>query len=262
VLVLDDLLCAYSIISSAVKMAGIFAKGFNRGKVCISIIYNKGQVANVLKRADVTKSEGLPFGGALTMSFPTGATVVGIKCTDGVVVATDSRISWGTFVLSEKGIKAFKLTDTIVLASAGLVSDYQMLVNNLQVQIKLYELEQKKPITVKALAKLLSNILYSIRMTPLYVQTVIVGIDKTGPQMYTLDMGGSLIPEDITATGTGDRTAYGVLEHNYRPDLTVKEAEEIAIAAVRAGIARDIQSGGDIKVMSVTKAGVSERVIS
>ena len=39
------------------------------------------------------------------MSFPTGATVVGIKCTDGVVVATDTLISWGTLVLSEKASK-------------------------------------------------------------------------------------------------------------------------------------------------------------
>jgi proteasome beta subunit len=243
-------------------IVGIPAKGFSRGNSIHSRIYNKGQFTNVLKRVDVTKLDELPFGGALSMSFPTGATVVGIKCTDGVVVATDSLISWGTLILSEKGVKAFKLTDSIVLASAGLVSDYQMLVNRLQAQIKLYELNQKKSITVKALAKMISNTLYSIRMTPLYVQTVVIGVDSAGPQMFTLDMGGSLIPEEITATGTGDRMAYGVLENYYKPDITVKEAEEIAIKAVKAGIARDIQSGGDIRVMSVTDAGVKERVIS
>jgi len=194
------------------------------------------------------------------MSFPTGATVVGIKCTDGAVVATDTLISWGTLILSEKGVKAFKLTDTIVLASAGLTSDYQMLVNRLQAQIKLYELNQKKEITVKALSKMISNTLYSIRMTPLYVQTVVVGVDIHGPQLYTLDMGGSLIPDDFTAAGTGTSTAYGVLENSYTSELTVKEAEEIAIKAVRAAIARDIQSGGEIRVMSVTKDGVTERV--
>ncbi|MHA1577383.1 MAG: proteasome subunit beta, partial [Candidatus Thorarchaeota archaeon] len=97
------------------------------------------------------------------MSLPTGATVVGIKCTDGTVVATDSLISWGTLILSEKGVKAFKLTDTIVLASAGLTSDYQMLVNRLQAQIKLYELEQKKKISVKALSKMIANTLYARR---------------------------------------------------------------------------------------------------
>ncbi len=196
------------------------------------------------------------------MSFPTGATVVGIKCTDGVVVATDTRISWGTLILSEKGIKAFKLTDTIVLASAGLTSDYQMLVNRLHAQIKLYELNQKKDITVKALSKMIANTLYSIRMTPLYVQTVVVGVDDLGPQLYTLDMGGSLIPEDYTATGSGTRPAFGVLENLYTPEVTVKEAEEIAIKSVKAGIARDIQSGGEIRVMSVTKDGVTERVVS
>lgn len=196
------------------------------------------------------------------MSFPTGATVVGIKCTDGVVVATDTLITWGTLVLSEKGVKAFKLTDTIVLASAGLTSDYQMLVNRLQAQIKLYELNQKKSITVKALAKMIANTLYSTRMSPLYVQTVLVGVDGKGPQLYTLDMGGSLIPDEFTATGTGTGTAYGVLENSLKAEVTVKEAEEIAIKAVKAGISRDIQSGGEIRVMSVTKGGVTERMVN
>ncbi len=196
------------------------------------------------------------------MSLPTGATVVGIKCSDGVVVATDSLITWGTHVLTDKGIKAFKLTDTIVLASAGLTSDYQMLVNRLQAQIKLYELNQKKSITVKALSKMLANTLYSRRMAPLYIQTVVVGVDANGPQLFTLDMGGSLIPDEFTATGSGTATAYGVLEDGFRSDLTVKEAETIAINAVKAGIARDAQSGGDIRIMSVTTGGVTERVIN
>ena len=196
------------------------------------------------------------------MSLPTGATVVGIKCSDGVVVATDSLITWGTHVLSEKGVKAFKLTDNIILASAGLTSDYQMLVNRLQAQIKLYELNQKKDISVKALSKMLANTLYSRRMAPLYVQTVVVGYDKNGPQLFSLDMGGSLIPDEFTATGSGTATAFGVLEDGYKPGLTVKDAEAIAINAVKAGIARDAQSGGDIRVMSVTENGVAERVVS
>ncbi|MFW9788043.1 MAG: proteasome subunit beta [Candidatus Thorarchaeota archaeon] len=196
------------------------------------------------------------------MSFPTGATVVGIKCTDGVVVATDSLVTWGTFVLTDKGIKAFKLTDTIVIASAGLTSDYQMLVNRLKAQIKLYELNQKKEITVKALSKMLANTLYSRRMAPLYVQTVVVGFDADGPQLFTLDMGGSLIPDEFTATGTGTASAYGVLEDRYKPTLTVKEAEELAANAVRAGIVRDAQSGGEIRIMSVTKSGIAESVIN
>ncbi len=194
------------------------------------------------------------------MSLPTGATVVGIKCSDGAVVATDSLISWGTLILSETGVKAFKLTDTIVLASAGLTSDYQMLVNRLQAQIKLYELNQKKDISVKALSKMIANTLYARRFAPLYVQTVVIGVDAEGPALFTLDMGGSLIPDEFTAAGTGTRTAYGVLEQDFKPGLTVKEAEDIAIRAVKAGIARDAQSGGSIRVMSVTKDGISERV--
>ena len=109
---------------------------------------------------------------------------------------------------------------------------------------------------------MIANTLYSTRMSPLYVQTVVVGVDADGPQLYSLDMGGSLIPDEFTAAGTGTRTAYGVLEHSLKTEVTVKEAEEIAIKAVKAGIARDIQSGGKIHVMSVTEGGVTERVVN
>jgi len=136
-----------------------------------------------------------------------------------------------------------------------------MLVNRLQAQIKLYELEQKKKISVKALSKMIANTLYARRFSPLYVQTVIVGVDADGPALYTLDMGGSLMPDEYTAAGTGTRTAYGVLERQYKEGITVKEAEEVAIAAVRAGIARDAQSGGEIRIMTVTKDGIAERVV-
>ncbi len=217
------------------------------------------QVGKIIRGLAESPTESASRG--LLMALPTGATVVGIKCTDGVVVATDSLISWGTMVLSTKGVKAFKLTDTIVLASAGLTSDYQMLVNELKARIKLYELNRKKPISVRALSKMIANTLYARRLMPLFVQTIVVGVDEEGPALFTLDMGGSLIPDDFTAAGSGTRTAFGVLESEYRDDLTVAEAEEIAIRAVRAGIARDIQSGGTIHVMSVTDTGVSERTI-
>jgi proteasome beta subunit len=126
--------------------------------------------------------------------------------------------------------------------------------------IKLYELNQKKSISVRALSKMIANTLYSRRLMPLYVQTVVVGVDEEGSHLFTLDMGGSLIPDEFTAAGSGTRTAYGVLENEYKPDLTVKEAEKIAISAVKAAIARDIQSGGSIRIMTVTEDGVTERV--
>ncbi len=195
------------------------------------------------------------------MSLPTGATVVGIKCKDGAIVGTDSLISWGTFIITDKGIKAFKLTDRIVLASAGLTSDYQMLVNELKALIRLYELDHKKQISVRSLAKMVANTLYARKLMPLFVQTIIVGVDESGPALYTLDMGGSLIPDEYAAAGSGIQTAYGVLENGYKPGMTVKQAEKLVIEAVRAGMARDAQSGGKIHIMAVTSEGVKERVV-
>ena len=50
-----------------------------------------------------------------------GATVVGLVCSDGVVLAAEKRVSWGRMVMSRSGKKVFQVTPGIGLAFAGLV---------------------------------------------------------------------------------------------------------------------------------------------
>ena len=95
------------------------------------------------------------------MSYETiqGATTIGLKCSDGVVLASDKRVSWGRLVSSKHGKKVFKLTDNIGLAFAGLMSDMQALVRESSAYANLFRLEKGRPITTQAMAKLISNML-------------------------------------------------------------------------------------------------------
>jgi len=55
----------------------------------------------------------------------TGATAVGLKVDEGVVVGAEKRISYGGFVLSKAGKKVFKISDRMAMAAAGLFGDMQ-----------------------------------------------------------------------------------------------------------------------------------------
>jgi proteasome beta subunit len=190
-----------------------------------------------------------------------GATTIGVVCSDGVVLASEKRVSYGTFVLSKGGKKVFKITDTIGAACAGLVSDMQLLLREVEAYANLYNLDVGRPISVRAAAKVMSNLLFSRRLFPLLTQTIVGGIDDEGPALYSLDPLGSVLPDKYAVVGTGAEIAVGVLEEGYREDLRVSEAKELVTRAIKSAISRDTMSGDGIDFLIITKNGTEEESI-
>jgi proteasome beta subunit len=187
-----------------------------------------------------------------------GTTTMGLICNDGVVVATDTRVTMGNIVAHKKGKKAFKIDEHLVMTIAGVVADAQNVVDILKVNAKLYRLKKGKPFPVKSLARLASNILFSSRMYPLVLQAVIGGIDDTGSHLFGLDPLGSVTEEEYISTGSGSPIAYGVLEAGYREDLTVQQGISLVIESVWSAMKRDIGSGDSFDIVTVTKEGYKE----
>jgi proteasome beta subunit len=190
-----------------------------------------------------------------------GAASVVVKCKDGVVLGSDRRATWGYTVTNKKTRKVFKITDKIGLACYGLIGDFQILVRILRAQANLYELDAGEQITTQSLAKLISNYLYSRKMMPLYTNLVVAGIDEDGPKLFTLDALGSLMPDDFAAVGTGMLFSYGILEAEYKPDMTIAQGEKLVEKAIQNSITRDAMSGNGIDIMTITKDGVKEKYI-
>jgi len=193
--------------------------------------------------------------------FIPGATTVGVVCKDGVILASEKRVSYGYLIVSKGGKKVFKITDNIGAACAGLVSDMQILVRQVQAYINLFTLEVGRPSSVRAAAKLISNLLFSTRYAPLITQTIVGGMDDDGPSLYVLDVLGSLIPDKYTVVGSGTEVAIGVLEDGYKENITIEEAKELVTRTIKSAISRDIMSGDGIDLLIITKEGTSEESI-
>jgi proteasome beta subunit len=185
-----------------------------------------------------------------------GAATVGITFENGVVIGAEKRVLWGYTVVSKTGKKVFPITDKIIVGSAGVSGDYQMLSSFLVAESNLFELENRRSITVNAAAQLLSNILFSRKYMPYLTQTLIGGVDPDGSHLYSLDLAGSLIEETYAAVGTATSLVLGVLEANYRKDLTKEEAVQLAIKAIRSATRRDAMSGDGIDLLVVTPEGI------
>lgn len=188
----------------------------------------------------------------------TGTTTLGIVCKDGVVVATETRATMGTLIAHKETRKLYKIDDHLVLATAGLVGDIQILARYLNAEATLYRLKREVKMPVKSAATLMSNILNQRKFFPYYVQLIIAGYDNTGGHVYSLDAAGGAIPDKYTAGGSGSPYVYGVLEDTYRDDITTSEGVEIAIRAIHAAKSRDSASGGLTNIVIIDKDGYKE----
>ena len=186
----------------------------------------------------------------------TGTTTVGIACEDGVVLAADKRATAGTMIVDKRAEKVHVINDDFAVTIAGGVSDAQLLIKLIRAELKLKEVKTNKRPTAKEAANLLGGLLYSnIRrpsMIPGIAHFLLGGKDKEGTHLYDLFPDGSVTPiRDFVSSGSGSVFALGVLETQYKEDMTTDEAVKLAVKAVNTALKRDSCSGNGIDVVVV-----------
>ena len=193
----------------------------------------------------------------MTAMYMPGATAVGITFNDGVVFASERRIAYGNFVVSKTTKKTFVITPYVGAACAGLVADMQILSLQIAALAKIRRMEIKRDVPPNTVAKMMSNMMYERRFFPLLTQVIVGGLVGK-PTIYTLDPLGSILPDDYAAVGTGAEIALGVLDPQFKKDLTEAQAVDLAVKSVRAASMRDSASGDNIDVLVMNKDGAKE----
>lgn len=197
----------------------------------------------------------------MAFEFMPGATVVGISYSNGVVLAAEKRVSFGNFVVNKNIKKTFPVTTQVGAACAGMVADMQVLVRQVEALAKIRKLETRRNVPPNSVAKLMSVIMFERRYFPLLTQVIVGGIDSK-PEIYTLDPLGSVLPDEYAAVGTGAEMALGIMDAEYKPNMSEEKARDLAVRAIRSAIQRDAASGDGIDVLFVTKTGQREETIA
>ena len=184
-----------------------------------------------------------------------GTTTIGMICKDGVVLATDKRATMGNLIADKEAKKLYKIDDYIAMTIAGSVGDAQSLVRLISAETKIYKMRTGNYMPPHSCATLLSNILHGNRHFPFLTQLVIGGYDNLhGPKLFSLDPVGGLNEEtSFTATGSGSPTAFGVLEAEYKKDMTLNEGKELAVKALVSAMERDAYSGNGVSLAVIDK---------
>jgi proteasome beta subunit len=185
-----------------------------------------------------------------------GTTTVGIKCLDGVVIASDRRASSETFIASKNARKTIKISNRAVATISGLVADGQYLTTILSAISSLYELDQEREMPISSIAKYLALMLRSYRPYILIAHLIVGGVDRSGPHLFNVDFYGTLTEENYIATGSGSPVAISVIEEGYSTEISVEKGKILALNAMLSALSRDSATGDGIDLTVVDEKGV------
>lgn len=206
------------------------------------------------------QGQGNPYEEYITEHVKKGTTTCALTCKDGVVLAADTRASAGYFIADKHVMKIQKVDRHIGMTMAGGVADAQNLVDIMRYNANIYRLTNKALIPIKSAARLCSNVLFNQRLYPFFVQMILAGVDKSKEegQIYNIDLFGSMTSEKFISTGSGSPVAYGYLETEFKPNLSVNDGYKIVIHAVAAAIKRNSGTGDGISAVIIDTNGYRE----
>lgn len=184
-------------------------------------------------------------------ALKTGTTIIGIKCKDGVVMASEQRATMGNMIAHTNVQKVYRIADNLGMAVAGLVGDAQLMVRFVQSEAAIYAMKKGSQMSVNAMATLVANVIRQ----GFYVGLIAGGFDNKGAHVFSIDGAGGYIEDDVVSIGSGSTFALGVLKTQYKPDMSMMEAKDLVIQALVAAMTNDSASGNGMIISYIDENG-------
>lgn len=196
----------------------------------------------------------------------TGTSLVGIVCKNGVVMAGDRKTTaGGQIVMNKNKQKVVAINDYLVVSGTGTASDIEMLKKLVSAELRLKQLKDGRRPTIKESANLIAMIAYkNIRqpsMIPFIAGIMVGGLnEKNQAELYSVEPAGTAQKvEDYDANfSSGMPYILGLLERQWKKDLTIEQAIELAIESIKSSSQRDTASGHGVDVFTITKEGIKQ----
>eukprot|EP00884_Botryococcus_braunii_P011518 jgi/Botrbrau1/20367/Bobra.0006s0032.1 len=179
-----------------------------------------------------------------------GATSLGIKAINGVVIATEKKLR-STLVDESTVQKISLLTPNIGVAYSGMGPDSRILVRKARKQAQVYHRMYNENIPVAQLCRETASVCQEFTqrggVRPFGVSLLMAGFDDNGPQLYQIDPSGSYFAWKASAIGKNMTNAKTFLEKRYSEDMELEDAVHTALLTLKEGFEGQI-SGSNIEV--------------
>ena len=189
-----------------------------------------------------------------------GTTTVGIMMENGIIIGTESQATAGYTVATKQAQKLFKINDYTAATISGGVADCQYIINQIKALSQLKQVEMNEIPNPKYIANTTRNILFSGRS--FFLAMMIVGgysvKEKIG-KLYGIDLLGALYEENsFLSYGSGSPFSLGVLEADWKPNMSKSDSIDLIKTAISASRERDAASGHHIQICTIDKDGFKQ----
>ena len=186
-----------------------------------------------------------------------GVTSLGIKSTNGIVIATEKKSS-SHLINSDSLSKVDLITPDIGVVYSGMGPDYRVLLQQARkashTQYKrIYNEYPPTRIMVQEVAKTMQQATQSGGIRPYGVSLLIAGWDQHyGYGLYQVDPSGAYFPWKATAIGKGSVSAKTFLEKRWQEDLELDDAIHIALLTLKETIEGEM-NGDTVEIAVVSE---------
>lgn len=167
-----------------------------------------------------------------------GETSLGIKAKNGVVIATEKKLS-SPLMDESSYAKTQILCDHIGAVYSGLGPDFRLLAQKSRKLVQNYFVKYYEPVGVPTLCRETSELLQEKTQAggyrPFGVSVLIAGYDETGPHLTQLDPSGAYYNWKATAIGKNSKNAKIFLEKRYKADMEIEDAIHTALMTLKEG---------------------------
>jgi len=164
-----------------------------------------------------------------------GTASIGVRTSDGVVLAVDKRIRSPLMERSSVE-KIHKADDHIGIASAGHVADARQLIDFARRQAQVNQLRYGEPVGVETLTKEITDYIQQYTQVggarPFGVALIIGGIVNGEPRLFETDPSGTPYEWKALAVGADRGDIRDYLEEHYDEEMDLDDGVDLALAAL------------------------------
>lgn len=192
-----------------------------------------------------------------------GATSLGVKAANGVVLASEKKLP-SVLVDGSSVHKTASLNPMVGCVYSGLGPDSRVLVRKGRQQSQSYMLSygEYPPVSqlVREQAAVMQEFTQSGGVRPFGVSLMVAGFDDHGPQLYQIDPSGTYFAWKASAIGKNMQNAKAFLEKRYSDDMELEDAIHTAILTLKEGFEGQLQ--GDNIEIGIAKDDGTFRTLS
>jgi 20S proteasome subunit alpha 5 len=195
-----------------------------------------------------------------------GSTAIGIATPEGVVLAVEKRVT--STLLDPASIhKVAEIDAHVGCAVSGLTADAKTLVDHARAEAQQHRFSYNEPMPVESLTQSLCDLAMRFgeddddgggggMSRPFGVALLIAGHDPSdGPVLYHTDPSGTYVKYKAMAIGSGAEGAQTALQDKWRADLTLAEAEDLALGTLKQAMEERVTASNVDVVRVAAPAG-------